>query len=72
MSSGCYLTCNPMSKMVYDHLIANGPMTSAQIARAFPEMDMATRKSITNGLRQHGLIVRVYPEKTCRYLWRAV
>ena len=71
MSAKSYLARNPESRMIYEAIVSGGPMTSADIGRMFPEMDCYMRKSIMQQLRQFGLVERVYPEKSDRYLWRA-
>ena len=72
MSAKNYLASNPESRMIYEAIVSGGPMTSADIGRMFPDIDCCMRKSIMFQLRQYGLVERVYPERSCRYLWRAM
>lgn len=72
MSAKNYLASNPESRMIYEAIVSGGPMTSAAIGRAFPDIDSLRRRSIMFQLRQYGLVERVYPERSCRYLWRAM
>ena len=67
-----YLASNPESRMIYEAIVSGGPMTSAAIGRAFPDIDSHRRRSIMQHLRQYGLVERFYPERSDRYQWRAV